>query len=488
MKILKNILIFALPVLTLLYSSCDYIDIDPENSVPEKNVDFTQLENMYQPVSGVYAKVRTGGMHWVIWPLTIVRDDDVWSGKTDDQGPLVDMGNYSYINSFWGLNEMWNQYYGIIKVANAALESLDAYAENITADNDMKTYRAYCGEVRFLRAYAYYRLVQAFGEVTILRSNTQTDLTRSTIGAVNRYMLEDLKYTMDNTPELRPNEMAHYGAVTAYSAEMLAAKIQLNQGNYSEVETLTDHIINSGKFELYDDFYNLFKIPGKVCNESLFECQTTDFGVGSGDMVDADQWFVFQGPANEGDISGWGFIGIYKEFRDWAAARGEDVRAETSFLLAGTITLDGDIIRPLQNPTQTDCWNGKAYTPLNQLTPGRTKYGSNNNIRVFRYADVLLMNAEAKVRLGKNGDTPLNLVRTRAGMPEITNATLDQILDERRMELVCEWGERYNDLIRTGKAASVLGPKGWTADKTYYPLPYEQISNVPTLKNDPIDQ
>ena len=443
MRILKNILIYALPALMLCNTSCDYLDKEPENKVPEENVDFTQIENMYQAVSGVYAKVRTGGMHWVIWPLSVVRDDDVWSGRIDDQATLIDMGNYNYDSSFWGLNEMWNQYYGIIKVANAALESLDSYAENITSDDDMTNYRSYCGEVRFLRAYAYYRLVQAFGPVTILRSNTQTDMTRSTINAVYKYVLEDLQYTMDHTPRLRPNEMAHYGAVTAFSAEML---------------------------------------------ESLFECQCTDFGLGSGDMVDADNWFVFQGPANDGNISGWGFIGIYKDFRDWAAARGETIRATTSFLLAGTTTPSGDVIRELQNSTQTDCWNGKAYTPTDQLTPGRTKYGANNNVRIFRYADVLLMNAEAKVRLGKDGDAPLKLVRDRAKMSEIDNATVDQILDERRMELVCEWGERYNDLIRTGKAASVLGSKGWTEDKTYYPLPFDQVSNIPSLTNEPIDE
>ena len=189
MRILKNILIYALPALMLCNTSCDYLDKEPENKVPEENVDFTQIENMYQAVSGVYAKVRTGGMHWVIWPLSVVRDDDVWSGRIDDQATLVDMGNYNYDSSFWGLNEMWNQYYGIIKVANAALESLDSYAENITSDDDMTNYRSYCGEVRFLRAYAYYRLVQAFGPVTILRNNTQTDMTRSTINAVYKLSL-----------------------------------------------------------------------------------------------------------------------------------------------------------------------------------------------------------------------------------------------------------------------------------------------------------
>ena len=491
MKINKYLSVLALASLLFGATSCsDYIDIDPENSVPEEKVDYTNLDNMYMPVSGVYAKVRTGAMHWVIWPLSIVRDGDVWSGKPDDQAPLVDMGKYNYDQGFWGLNEMWNQYYGIIKVANSALESLDEYAVYATTDAQKATNRSYQGEVKFLRAYAYYRLVQAFGPVTILRSNTQTNLTRSTIEAVNKYMLEDLEYAYNNCPEVRPNEMAHIGAVSAYTAKALAAKVYLNMGQYDQVEKLTDDIINSRKFELYGDFYQLFKIPGKLCDESLFECQCTDFGQGSGEMVDADQWFNFQGPSLQGpsiSVGGWGFIGYSDEFKAWAESRNEDVRATTTFLVGGTTTPSGDFIKPQQNSIRTNCWNGKAYTPTNQMTEGRTKYGSNNNIRVLRYADVLLMNAEAKVKLGKNGDEPFNEVRRRAHMPELTNVTFDQILDERRMELCCEWGERYNDLIRTGKAAEVLGPKGWTVEKTYYPLPLDQITNNADLKNDPIN-
>lgn len=492
MKINKYLSVLALASLLFGATSCsDYIDIDPENSVPEEKVDYTNLDNMYMPVSGVYAKVRTGAMHWVIWPLSIVRDGDVWSGKPDDQAPLVDMGNYNYDQGFWGLNEMWNQYYGIIKVANSALESLDEYAVYATTDAQKATNRSYQGEVKFLRAYAYYRLVQAFGPVTILRSNTQTNLTRSTIEAVNKYMLEDLEYAYNNCPEVRPNEMAHIGAVSAYTAKALAAKVYLNMGQYDQVEKLTDDIINSRKFKLYEDFYQLFKIPGKLCNESLFECQCTDFGQGSGEMVDADQWFNFQGPSLQGpsiSVGGWGFIGYSDEFKAWAESRNEDVRATTTFLVGGTTTPSGDFIKPQQNSIRTNCWNGKAYTPTNQMTEGRTKYDSNNNIRVLRYADVLLMNAEAKVKLGKNGDEPFNEVRRRAHMPELTNVTFDQILDERRMELCCEWGERYNDLIRTGKAAEVLGPKGWTVEKTYYPLPLDQITDNADLKNDPIDE
>ncbi len=482
MKLKIYIPALAITAFAFTFTGCsDYLDKDPENKVPEEQVDYTNLDNMYQPVSGVYAKVRTGGMHWVIWPLSIVRDDDMWSGRTDDQQLLVDFGNYKYDNSFWGLNEMWNQYYGIIKVANAALESLDNFAANTSNETILTNYRSYCGEVRILRAYAYYRLTQAFGDVTILRSNSQTDLSRSTKNAVEKYMLEDLKFAAENCKKVRPNEMEYFGAVTAYTAELLAAKIHLNRSEWSEVETLTNDIINSQKFNLYADFYQLFKIPGKVADESLFECQCTDFGQGSGDMVDADQWFVFQGP---GSMGGWNFIRYYGDFHDWAVSRGESVRLSTTFMQGNTETPSGDMI----SGSKTDFFNGKVYTPKSQLTEGRSKYGSNNNIRIFRYADALLMNAEAKVRQGKNGDEPFNLVRSRAKMAEVSNVTIDQILDERRIEFAGEWGERYNDLVRTGKASSVLSSKGWSAEKTYYPIPLAQLNEISALKNQPKDE
>ena len=94
------------------------------------------------------------------------------------------------------------------------------------------------------------------------------------------------------------------------------------------------------------------------------------------------------------------------------------------------------------------------------------------------------MNAEALVRQGKSGDIPFNLVRDRAGMSKITGVTVDQILDERRMELCCEWGTRYEDLLRTNKA-NIL--EGWAADRAYFPVPAEHIIDYPELREDPID-
>lgn len=472
--------------------SCDYLDIEPEKTLPGESVDYTRTEEMYEAVSGCYAAVRTYNMHWILNLLTVIRDGDVWSGRTDDQGDLVTMGNtYIYNSAWWGINETWRNYYQIIRICNSALSSLDEYEAHITSEDDMKRCRSYRGEVKIIRSLAYYRLAQFFGNVPILADNYQTDYTPSERNVVYEYVLRDLDYAMTYTPKVRPNQMEHVGAFSGYTAQALAAKVYLQMGNYEKVEELTDGMISSGLFTLYNDYYQLWKIPGRLCDESLAECQVTDFGMGSGDYIGVDQFFNCAGPTISNpnttlqSTGGWNFVGYFDSFYDWAIDRGETVRATTTFLVGGTETPSGDYVAPAGNANNTNIWNGKWYLPLEQITPGRTEYGCNNNVRILRYADVLLMNAEAKVRLGRNGDEPFNAVRRRAAMPELRNVDVDMILDERRMELCCEWGERYADLVRTGKAAQVLGPKGWSPDKTYFPIPSEQLDLAPELMNPP---
>ena len=510
MKIFKKTIAYmAAATLLLSGASCsDFLDKAPENTVPEESIDYTNLSNMYQPVSGVYGALRTGGMHWVGLPLYIVRDDDVWSGRHDDQADLINIGeSFVYMNSFWGFNEMWNQNYKIVRVANAALDDLANFRANCTNNDDLQKNSEYEGEVRFLRALAYYRLTQLFGDVTILRSNTQTDLTRSVRDVVYEYMLtEDLLPAIELLPKVHPRNAEHMGAATSYTAAALAAKVYLQMGDFPNVKKQTEYVIKSGMFDLYPDFYNLFKTAGMLCEESLFECQITDFDNGSGEEIKAGEWYTFQGPANTGVVSGWGFIGYRDEFVHWAeVTRGETVRATTTFLKGGETTPSGDAIKLNTNMTATNCWNGKAYLPSSETPAGRS-YGSGNNIRILRYADVLLMYAEACVETGQdlgNALIQFNKVRTRAKMPEIKQSELtkDMILDERRMELAGEWGERYMDLVRTGKAAQVLNEgvdpnpgdrnivvNGWTEDKTYYPIPPTQIENAPALANEPLTE
>jgi len=473
-------------LLVMTFSSCsDFLDKLPENRVEAELVDYTKTSDMYMPVSGTYAVARNKFSAWMAFGLIAVRGDDVDKGSSPtDQIEFKYCKEFQYdrITGYWALNAAWEGLYNVVSTSNAALESLDKYAAHITNEADRKKYAEYTAEVRFIRAFAYFRIVNLWGNAPLLLNNQELTLVKSSREEIYNFIYSELEYCVANLPALRPNEQTNkLGAVTRYTAQALLAKAYLYNENWDGVLAATNDIISSNKFSLYNDFYQLFKIPGKLSNESLFELQYTDFGNGSGDIVSSDAWFAFQGPrGGKSPIEGWGFMTPTDNVRAFFAARGETVRSDASFLVAGKITLSGDTIKQglAGEPT---CYNGKAYTPSNQLTPGRTSYGANNNIRILRYADVLLMNAEAKIHKGQNGDAEINQVRERAKLAPLTGATLDQLLDERRAEFAMEWGERFFDLVRTDKAAGTL-PGFVKGVIEYYPIPQNQIDLNPNLK------
>ena len=90
--------------------------------------------------------------------------------------------------------------------------------------------------------------------------------------------------------------------------------------------------------------------------------------------------------------------------------------------------------------------------------------------------------------LGKNGDEPFNIVRRRANMPVLTNVTLQQLKDERRMELVCEWGDSYTDLRHWGDCETELKHLEWTKGGEYFPVPFSQYTATPDLRLDPLSE
>lgn len=486
-------------VLVAMMTSCSFLDIDTENKIATSEIDYTKTSEMYQPVIGAYSKLRWPGMHWINNILWTGRDDDMTSGRDNDQQDALRFGyrgGYQCPNSFWGLNNAWITAYDVIRTCNSTLEALDQYAAYIEpGSNDYADYKSYRGEVITIQAWSYYMMVTSFGACVILDDNNQTRFVRSTREHVCQHVLAQLESVIPDMKRMRPNQMPHQGAFTAFSAEALAARFALLLGDYPKVETLTDDIIQNGGFSLYPDYYNLFKIPGKLCDESLMEVQVTDFGLATGDYIGIDQWFVCMGATLSGtvdsnpvSISGWNFCQYNRMFVDWVKARGETVRLETSVLESGTKTREDFMIEG------SSFFNGKAYLPYNQMTAGNTDWGRNNNVRLLRYAEVLLMNAEAKVRNGKSGDDSFNEVRTRAAMPTKTGVTLDDILDERRMELCGEWGLRYTDLVRCGLADEVLNDPAlvrdqasgeWTEQKAYWPVPGLQLVNLPELAQEP---
>lgn len=507
MKSLRYILASTIIALALTQTSCEkFLDKPLENQQRSEEIDYSNLELMYAPVSGTYRAAADDNLvHWIDLSIRAMRDDDYQQGapNPNDNPELMGIKNFQNdvtIQSYWGLNQSWISYYSLAIAANNAIMELEEFEKNIPSGNaeQLKLNRQYKAEVRFLRAYAHLLASRIFGDVPILSDSRDiarlTTIGKSTMQQVREFIIAEMDECAVDLEDARPNQSKHIGAVTKYSALLLKAKAAADLAKndngspyWDQVLQATDQIIQDGNFSLYPDLYNLFKKSGKMSNESLFELQYSDFGLGSGDIVrpgiDWGTFFRWQGPSGDqrgSPISGAGWIPPSQDIVDFLSSRGDDLRLKTTIIPYGATestyaeTPDGD--RIYGNPFGIKYFNGKTYLPSNQMTEGRLEYGANNNVRILRYADVLLLNAEARVRKGMNGDAPFNLVRSRADMPPITGVTLDQILDERRAEFACEWwGERFNDLVRTGRAQQVFGQKFVPGQSEYIPIPQTQI-------------
>jgi hypothetical protein len=130
--------------------------------------------------------------------------------------------------------------------------------------------------------------------------------------------------------------------------------------------------------------------------------------------------------------------------------------------------------------------SGKHYLPSNQLTEGRTSYGTNKNFQCIRYAEILLMYAEALTQ-GASGsagsaDEAVNDVRARAGLSPLSGVTTDQVMDEKYAELAMEWGVRYFDMVRLGKYNELsYDGRTFSEDKIFLPYPQNQVDQLPIL-------
>jgi hypothetical protein len=246
---------------------------------------------------------------------------------------------------------------------------------------------------------------------------------------------------------------------------------------WSDVLSYTNQVIALGVYSLFPNYEQLFRVPNENSSESIFEIQCALI-IGNGGSSNS-QYSQVQGMRGSPD-AGWGFNVPTPALV--AAYETGDPRKDATILFRGETTPEGDAIPPTgDNPM----YNQKSYVPFSTLVPGYNQ-GAQQNIRVIRYAEVLLMNAEAANELGNANlaKQSLNAVRARARggnntiLPDIT--TTDQatlrtaIWNERHVELAME-SDRYFDVIRQGRAAQIFGPKGWSAKNTVWPIPQNEI-------------
>ena len=482
---MKHFKYFILAAFLLLLTNCeDFLDIRPEGTIPTTGIDYSKAENIFLPVSASYAKLRSYGAHVFpyIGAFEIASDNADKGSSPEDNPQMKEIDDLNYQSTNGLINDLWIGYFDIVSGANYAIHQMPLFEETLLNASD-KLYAMQCqGEVKAIRAYAYFNLTRLFGRVpiidTILTAEELGSVSQSTTIQLYEFIKKDLLEAIEVLPEFYSREWA--GRINKYTAMGIKAKVHMYESEWDSVASLTDRIIASGRYNLLNDFREVFSVEGENSRESLFEIQSSTLGNTTGPSTYLEYAYV-QGPRGNtpSNMQGWGFCTPSQNLIDFFDNRGEVIRPSTTLLYRGTKTPEGDSIRVIcTNPV----YNGKVYTPSIYNKWNFNGYGFDHNIRILRYSDVLLMHAEALVNgaavpltSGINADEAVNIVRRRAGLIDISGVTLQQIWDERRAELAMEQ-DRFFDLVRTGQAAVVLSSKGFTLGKhEVYPIPAAQI-------------
>ena len=508
MKHFKNTIKYSILVLTLLLAvSCnDLLNEPAENKSFTEETDYTISSNMILPLIGVYAEFN--GTAWENFPLIAVRGDDVNAGGLGDQQDYAETDKYNYNKDYWMYNSVWQNHYSDIFTAHSAIEQIEKYKE-FAADKALAD--QYIAEIKTIRAWWLFNLSRVWGTVFIPESSDPSTLLVAELKTkeqVMQHISDQMDEAIAKLPAIHPNKRADItGGVTKYTALAIKALANMENKNYQAVADATSEIIKSGAFTLESDFYQLFKLKGKLNNENVLEMQYSDFGKGSGDNY--AYLFAFFGPQGWTPkvivlCDGWGFYEPSLKYIKFMIDRGETTRLQTSVLFTNrgiaeiqkdakyatlpawisNTTPSGDKINDYARALFA---SGKHYLPSDQLTPGRTDYGTNKNFSCIRYAQILLMHAEA-LTSGANSsamtaDAAVNLVRTRAGLSSISGVTNAQVMDEKYAELAMEWGTRYYDLVRTGKYSELsYDGRSFSEEKIFLPYPQNQVDQLPALK------
>ena len=488
MKTIKNnkFTLVALVLLTLgLYSCTDKFLDEEENYLIDSEGYFNSEDDYYMALVGAYDLLQATYVNNLLGE--IASDNTLCGGEsaTDVVGfQQIDDMTHTPVNA--NLRDIWNWMFAGVKRTNYFLE----FQNNIEFDGRVQM----VAEVRFLRAYFHFELVKWFGGIPVkdyanalegggkrFSPGDETSIPRYSVEEVYALIESDLIFAANNLDYTTPQ----VGRVTKGAAQALLGKAYLYQDKFSDAATVLGNLIDNGPYQLVDDYSEIFENDGENGVESVFEVQYSD-GEGAGfDCLQCSEGNVavgFMGIRNHTGPtydSGYSFNVPTQEAYD--NFDNDDTRKDVSILdiVAWAEETEATYVEGYEH---TGFYNRKYLPRKGDQNIGDQNLTNPNNYRAIRYADVLLMAAEANNR-GNLDETKalayLNQVRERAFGDSSHNssatgaALTDAILDERRHELLGE-GHRFFDLVRTGRAAQAI--EGFVAGKhELFPIPFQEI-------------
>lgn len=526
----------------LMLSSCDgYLKEDPRDQLyPEdaydtpQNVYLNTVASLYNYIGGYSDSQGLQGTYRGVYDLNTF---------TTDEAMLPTRGGDWYDGGFWqglylhdwGVNNdaiqaTWEYLYKVVVLSNKSLERIDLYAETHT-DKELAAYRA---EVRALRALYYYHLIDLFGNVPLVLSSSTSmkEVTQKSRREVYDFVVQELQ---ESAPELSTAHSnlpgTYYGRITRPVVYFLLAKLALNAEVYADndwmdgvrpdgrelyfavdgkrlnawqtVEAYCDSITKFG-YRLEEDYKTNFAVFNESSAENIFIIPMNK------NLYTNQMQYLFRSRhynhAKAYGLSGEnGSSATIEALRTFGYGTAEvDPRFDICYFAGIVYDLKGNVVR-LDDGTVLEYLPWEAAldisdTPYEKTAGARmkkyevdetaTKDGKlmENDIVLYRYADVLLMKSEAKIRNGGAGDEELNRVRSRVGA-SYREATLENLLAERQLEFAWE-GWRRQDLIRFDLFTRAYSSRPQLPDEgngytTVFPIPDKVRRMNPNLIQNP---
>lgn len=469
MKKLLNIFIAS----SFLMISCkkEFIELEPISTVSVDAVYKTD-KDFQDAIVGVYSVLRN--QYQDFWIFGDLRADDSWHALGNDAF-LVSVNTFSMNSSASLMINSWRNYYSLINRANVILAKIEEADPALVQNKDR-----HIAEARFLRALAYFDLVRIWGDVPLITSPISIDegykSGREKVETIYKdLIIPDLMQAESKLPVKYTG--LDVGRATKGAAMSILARVYMTVKDFAKAETKLQEVTGMG-YALLNNYNDLFDYTKEEHHsEYIFDIEYQDGGLGLGSGYSnkflpksagsaGDLFYGVKGGAGEQNTPTVAFFDAFDpndKRRDVTVAKGyyDNTGVFRGFIQIATFTKKYLAVTPAINDSKV-------------------------NWKVIRYADVLLMYAEA---LNENGKTLqaipyLNMIRKRAGLPDYTVLTKDQaremIYNERRFELGME-GVRWFDLVRTGRALTVMAPFGIKPHMTIFPIPLIEVQII----NDP---
>ena len=479
---MRKTYILSMLVSAVLASACStsLLDIPQQGAQTEDN-SYISDADCEAAVAAVYASWRTaysgqGKSSVNGFFLKNLLSDEILGGGSGSNVAVAELSEIAPTPTNAAIDEYYQNLYKTIYLANLVIHNFKE-SESAVKKRDI-------AEAKFFRAMCYYELVTLWGpvpKVDHVLAQTEYQITNTPEESLWAFIEKDLNEAVGSGELSVKKGLSDPDAnarVTEGAAYSLLGKVFLYQGKYSQAKTALENVVNSHKYGLIDDYGELYHIGANGCPEYVFECVRLfdPDNAASQDGWDAITAFwpmysanlLMLGPDAMTHYQfptlgyGWSAYHATKSLYDTFVAAGDTYRRKNT-----VVSWDEVVAMNLftqRRMTFVECegylrkkWLWRADDAIPVVATGTAPMLINTP--VIRYADVLLMLAEACVQTGASGDEYYNQVRTRAHMPTKSGVTLDDIKLERQLELSCE-AVRFQDLKRWDDAKTVLANKG----------------------------